>query len=170
VSCFIIDSVTNWKNCIVLYSDEGFLYVSKPLPSGMFGSWETKGPYRCPLQFVSPRCREIPTSRPDCWISLCYLLTVRSSIGLLRRTTWWIGHSPSYSCVLWDRKWQPKAASLRCSTFGPRVVRVCGFRPGDWGSHYIYVIWWTELRRFFLQLIMTVYPYFDIIVASVFLR
>jgi hypothetical protein len=31
-------------------------------------------------------CHEIPTSCPDCWLSLCYLLAAHGSIGLLRRT------------------------------------------------------------------------------------
>lgn len=50
------------------------------------GSRETElGPRRLALQFVSLCCQGIPTSCPDCWFSLCYLLAAYGFIGLLRR-------------------------------------------------------------------------------------
>lgn len=41
-----------------------------------------QGPCRLPLRFLSVGCHEVPTSCPDCWVSLCYLLAAHSFIGV----------------------------------------------------------------------------------------
>lgn len=41
-----------------------------------------QGPCRLPLRFLSLGCHEVPTSCPDCWVSLYYLLAAHSFIGV----------------------------------------------------------------------------------------